>query len=125
MLALELAIKAVGALLPFQTIDQQKGRSRANQEVSPAHDSRAQGCASVSGFCLRRAARRGWRTGLDGRADWNRQRCAGRCDPVQPFASARQQSSESQTVISPTFGQPVSFVDPRLALLGVRLHLGR
>ena len=31
----------------------------------------------------------------------------------------------TETVISPTFGQPVSFVDPRRAMLGVRLHLAR
>jgi hypothetical protein len=31
----------------------------------------------------------------------------------------------TETVFSPTFGQPVSFVDPRRAMLGVRLNLGR
>jgi hypothetical protein len=31
----------------------------------------------------------------------------------------------TETVMSPTFGQPVSFVDPRRAVLGVRLHLGQ
>ena len=31
----------------------------------------------------------------------------------------------TETVFSPTFGQPVSFVDPRRAMIGVRLNLGR
>jgi hypothetical protein len=31
----------------------------------------------------------------------------------------------TETAFSPTFGQPVSFVDPRRAMLGVRLNLGR
>jgi hypothetical protein len=31
----------------------------------------------------------------------------------------------TETVFSPTFGQPVSFVDPRRVMLGVRLTLGR
>jgi hypothetical protein len=31
----------------------------------------------------------------------------------------------TEKVFSPTFGQPVSFVDPRRAMLGVRLNLGR
>ena len=30
----------------------------------------------------------------------------------------------TETVFSPTFGQPVSFVDPRRAMIGVRLNLG-
>jgi hypothetical protein len=41
-------------------------------------------------------------------------------------AAEESLATETQmTVISPTFGQPVSFVDPRRAMLGVRLHLGR
>jgi hypothetical protein len=31
----------------------------------------------------------------------------------------------TETVFSPTFGQPVSFVDPRRAMLGVRVSMGR
>jgi hypothetical protein len=31
----------------------------------------------------------------------------------------------TETVFSPTFGRPVSFVDPRRAMLGIRLNLGR
>jgi len=31
----------------------------------------------------------------------------------------------TETVFSPTFGQPVSFVDPRRAMISVRLNLGR
>ena len=31
----------------------------------------------------------------------------------------------TDTVFSPTFGQPVSFVDPRRAMIGVRLNIGR
>jgi hypothetical protein len=31
----------------------------------------------------------------------------------------------TETLFSPTFGQPVSFVDPRRAMIGVRLNLGR
>ena len=31
----------------------------------------------------------------------------------------------TETVFSPTFGQPVSFVDPRRAMIGIRLNLGR
>jgi hypothetical protein len=31
----------------------------------------------------------------------------------------------TETVLSPAFGQPVTFVDPRRAMLGVRLNLGR
>ena len=31
----------------------------------------------------------------------------------------------TETVFSPTFAQPVSFVDPRRAMIGVRLNLGR
>ena len=39
--------------------------------------------------------------------------------------SLATETQMTETVISPTFGQPVSFVDPRRAMLGVRLHLGR
>jgi hypothetical protein len=31
----------------------------------------------------------------------------------------------TETVFSPTFGQPVSFVDPRRAMIGIRLNLGQ
>lgn len=31
----------------------------------------------------------------------------------------------TETQINPAFGQPVSFVDPRRAMLGVRINLGR
>ena len=31
----------------------------------------------------------------------------------------------TQTLMSPTFGQPVSFIDPRRAVIGARLNLGR
>jgi hypothetical protein len=31
----------------------------------------------------------------------------------------------TEMVFSPTFGQPVSFVDPRRAMIGVRLNLRR
>ena len=39
--------------------------------------------------------------------------------------SLATETQMTETVISPTFGQPVSFVDPRRAMVGVRLHLGR
>ena len=39
--------------------------------------------------------------------------------------SLATETQMTETVFSPTFGQPVSFVDPRRAMLGVRLNLGR
>ena len=39
--------------------------------------------------------------------------------------SLATETEMTETVISPTFGHPVSFVDPRRAMLGVRLNLGR
>lgn len=39
--------------------------------------------------------------------------------------SLATETQMTETVISPRFGQPVSFVDPRRAMLGVRVHLGR
>ena len=39
--------------------------------------------------------------------------------------SLATETQMTETVMSPTFGQSVSFVDPRRAMLGVRLHLGR
>ena len=39
--------------------------------------------------------------------------------------SLATETQMTETVISPTFRQPVSFVDPRRAMLGVRLNLGR
>ena len=39
--------------------------------------------------------------------------------------SLATETQMTEMVISPTFGQPVSFGDPRRAMLGVRLHLGR
>lgn len=38
--------------------------------------------------------------------------------------SLATETQMTETVINPTFGQPVSFVDPRRVMLGVRLHLG-
>ena len=39
--------------------------------------------------------------------------------------SLATETQMTETVISSTFGQPVSFVDPRRAMLGVRLNLAR
>ncbi len=39
--------------------------------------------------------------------------------------SLATETQMTETVFSPTFGQPASFVDPRRAMLGVRLNLGR
>ena len=39
--------------------------------------------------------------------------------------SLATETQMTETVFSPTFGQPVSFVDSRRAMLGVRLNLGR
>ncbi len=39
--------------------------------------------------------------------------------------SLATETQMTEAVISPTFRQPVAFVDPRRAMLGVRLHLGR
>jgi hypothetical protein len=39
--------------------------------------------------------------------------------------SLATETQMTETALSPTFGQPVSFVDPRRAMLGVRLNLGR
>jgi hypothetical protein len=39
--------------------------------------------------------------------------------------SLATETEMTETVISPTFRHPVSFVDPRRTMLGVRLHLGR
>jgi hypothetical protein len=44
-------------------------------------------------------------------------------DPAEE--SLATETLMTETVFSPTFGQPVSFVDPRRAMLGVRLNLGR
>jgi hypothetical protein len=45
----------------------------------------------------------------------------------EPFGQTAVTGSSSSNSVasSPTFGQPVSFVDPRRAMLGVRLNLGR
>jgi hypothetical protein len=39
--------------------------------------------------------------------------------------SLATETQMTETVFSPTFRQPVSFVDPRRAMIGVRLNLGR
>jgi hypothetical protein len=39
--------------------------------------------------------------------------------------SLATETQMTEAVFSPTFGQPVSFVDPRRAMIGVRLNLGR
>jgi hypothetical protein len=39
--------------------------------------------------------------------------------------SLATETQMTETVFSPTFGQPVSFVDPRRAMIGVRMNLGR
>jgi hypothetical protein len=39
--------------------------------------------------------------------------------------SLATETQMTETVINATFGQPVSFVDPRRAMIGVRLNLGR
>ncbi len=85
---------AVGSRIGYQTgcdavtvpHDRSTGRTlTCKSRGPPTHDSRARGCPSVSCSCLRPAARRGCRTGLDGRAHRNRQRCPGRSD----FRSSR------------------------------------
>jgi hypothetical protein len=43
-------------------------------------------------------------------------------DTAESLATETQMT---ETVFSATFGEPVSFVDPRRAMIGVRLNLGR
>ena len=44
-------------------------------------------------------------------------------DPAEE--SLATETMMTETVLSPTFGQPVSFMDPRRVMVGVRLNLGR
>ena len=44
-------------------------------------------------------------------------------DAAEESLATETQMTETQ--FSPTFGQPVSFMDPRRAMVGVRLTLGR
>ena len=75
----ELAVNRIVKLLVFHTTNNRKD-SRAHHEARTACGSAAQARPSVSCFRLRPAARRGCRTGPDGRAHRNRQRCSGRSD---------------------------------------------
>ena len=44
-------------------------------------------------------------------------------DPAEE--SLATETLMTETVFSPTFGQPVSFMDPRRVMVGVRLNMGR
>jgi hypothetical protein len=46
-------------------------------------------------------------------------------DVLNALNDTAEESLATDNLFSPTFGQPTLFVDPRRAMLGVRLNLGR
>jgi hypothetical protein len=46
-------------------------------------------------------------------------------DVLNALNDTAEESLATDNLFSPTFGQPVAFIDPRRAMLGVRLNLGR
>ena len=46
-------------------------------------------------------------------------------DVLNALNDTAEEGLATDNLFSPTFGQPVAFVDPRRAMLGMRLNLGR
>ena len=46
-------------------------------------------------------------------------------DVLNLLNDTAEEALVSDVLVSATFGRPRSFVDPRRAMIGVRLHLGR
>jgi hypothetical protein len=46
-------------------------------------------------------------------------------DLLNPLNDTAEEALASDNLFSPNFGQPTVFIDPRRAMLSVRLNLGR
>jgi len=46
-------------------------------------------------------------------------------DVLNAFNDTAEEGLVTDNLYSPTFGQSVSFIDPRRAMIGVRLNLGQ